>query len=303
MLKKLWPLTWACLLAGVLVAGLLYPAASGLGVVSNRAASAVENVSSELVDGAMPEVTTMTDVNGKPLAVLYDQYRYQVGYNDISPNMIRAIISIEDRRFLEHDGVDWKGTIRAALKNSSSGEVQQGASTLDQQYIKNYQLLVLARTEAERESAVETTPARKLREVRMALTMEQTLRDQAKREKGLSDAAAKQEAKKQIVTRYLNVVPFGNNSYGIEAAAQTYFGKKAKDLTLAESALLAGTVQSSEALNPYTNPEGSLERRNTVLDTMITNFPEMRAEIEKAQAEPLGVLRKPRTPQQGCIAA
>jgi hypothetical protein len=65
--------------------------------------------------------------------------------------MIRAIISIEDRRFLEHDGVDWKGTLRAALKNSSSGEVQQGASTLDQQYIKNYQLLVLARTEAERE--------------------------------------------------------------------------------------------------------------------------------------------------------
>ena len=113
----------------------------------------------------------MTDVNGKPIAILYDQYRTQVGYNDISPNMIRAIISIEDRRFLEHDGVDWKGTLRAALKNSSSGEVQQGASTLDQQYIKNYQLLVLARTEAERESAVETTPARKLREVRMALTI------------------------------------------------------------------------------------------------------------------------------------
>lgn len=103
LMKKFWPLTWACLLAGVLVAGLLYPAASGLGVVSNRAASAVENVSSELVDGAMPEVTTMTDVNGKPIAILYDQYRTQVGYNDISPNMIRAIISIEDRRFLEHD--------------------------------------------------------------------------------------------------------------------------------------------------------------------------------------------------------
>ena len=303
LMKKFWPLTWACLLAGVLVAGLLYPAASGLGVVSNRAASAVENVSSELVDGAMPEVTTMTDVNGKPIAILYDQYRTQVGYNDISPNMIRAIISIEDRRFLEHDGVDWKGTLRAALKNSSSGEVQQGASTLDQQYIKNYQLLVLARTEAERESAVETTPARKLREVRMALTMEQTLRDQAKREKGLSDVAAKQEAKKQIVTRYLNVVPFGNNSYGIEAAAQTYFGKKAKDLTLAESALLAGTVQSSEALNPYRNPEGARVRRNTVLDTMLTSFPELRADIEKAQAEPLGVLRRPRTPQQGCISA
>ena len=117
---------------------------------------------------------------------------------------------------------------------------------------------------------METTPARKLREVRMALTMEQTLRDQAKREKGLSDVAAKQEAKKQIVTRYLNVVPFGNNSYGIEAAARRpRFGKKART-TLAESALLAGAVQSSEALNPYRNPEGARVRRNTVLDTMLT---------------------------------
>ncbi|MCX2754086.1 penicillin-binding protein [Gordonia sp. 4N] len=303
MSKKLWSLAWASLLAGVLVAGLLYPVASGIGVVSNRAAAAVENVSSELLNGTLPEVTTMTDVDGKPIAVLFDQYRYQVGYNDISPDMIRAIISVEDRRFLEHDGVDWKGTIRAALKNSSSGEVQQGASTLDQQYIKNYQLLVLARTEADRQAAIETTPARKLRELRMALTLEQTLIDQAKRDKGLDDAAAKQEAKKQIVTRYLNVVPFGNNAYGIEAAAQTYFGIPAKDLRVEQAALLAGMVQSSSALNPYSNPEASLARRNIVLDTMIDNFPERRAELVAAKEAPLGVLPSPRTPTQGCIAA
>ncbi|WP_439031377.1 penicillin-binding protein [Gordonia terrae] len=303
MSKKLWSLAWASLLAGVLVAGLLYPVASGIGVVSNRAAAAVENVSSELLNGTLPEVTTMTDADGKPIAVLFDQYRYQVGYNDISPDMIRAIISVEDRRFLEHDGVDWKGTIRAALKNSSSGEVQQGASTLDQQYIKNYQLLVLARTEADRQAAVETTPARKLREVRMALTLEQSLIDQAKRDKGLDDAAAKQEAKKQIVTRYLNVVPFGNNAYGIEAAAQTYFGIPAKDLKVEQAALLAGMVQSSSALNPYSNPEASLERRNLVLDTMIDNFPERRAELIAAKEKPLGVLARPQTPTQGCIAS
>lgn len=300
--KKLAPLACAIVLAGVLVAGMLYPVASGVGLVSNRAASAVENVSSELLNGTLPEVTTMTDVTGKPIAILFDQYRYQVGYNDISPDMIRAIISIEDRRFLEHDGVDWKGTIRAALKNSSSGEVQQGASTLDQQYIKNYQLLVLARTEADREAAIETTPARKLREVRMALTMEQSLTDQAKR-KGLSDEQAKQEAKKQIVTRYLNVVPFGNNSYGVEAAAQTYFGHSAKDLTVEQSALLAGMVQSSSALNPYTNPEAATARRNVVLDTMIENFPDQRAQLTEAKTKPLGVLPRPKLPVQGCIAA
>ena len=151
------------------------------------------------------------------------------------------------------------------------------------------------RTEADRQAAIETTPARKLREVRMALTMEQSLRDEAKR-KGLDDAAAKQEAKKQIVTRYLNVVPFGNNAYGIEAAAQTYFGKSAKDLDVGESALLAGMVQSSSALNPYSNPEAATTRRNTVLDTMITNFPERRTELEAAKKAPLGVLPQPRTP-------
>ncbi|GAA2369701.1 transglycosylase/D,D-transpeptidase PonA2 [Gordonia cholesterolivorans] len=293
----------AVVMAAVLVAGLLFPVATGMGVLSNRAAATMENSSSELLGGTVPEVTTVTDANGTPIALLYDQYRYQVGYNDISQDMIRAIISIEDRRFLEHDGVDWKGTIRAALKNSSSGEVQQGASTLDQQYIKNYQLLVLARTEAEREAATETTPARKLREVRMALTLEQTLTDQAKREKGLDDAAAKQDAKKQIVTRYLNVVPFGNNAYGVEAAAQTYFGHSAKELTVEQAAMLAGMVQSSSGLNPYTDPQATMARRNTVLDTMIENFPERRAELEAAKKKPLGVVPAPKTPVQGCISA
>ncbi|MBR7539171.1 transglycosylase domain-containing protein, partial [Mycobacterium tuberculosis] len=92
-----------------------------------------------------------------------------------------------------------------------------------------------------------------------------------------------------VVTRYLNVVPFGNNAYGIEAAAQTYFGKSAKDLNVGESALLAGMVQSSSALNPYSNPEAATVRRNTVLDTMIANFPERRAELEEAKKAPLGV--------------
>ncbi|NED63392.1 penicillin-binding protein, partial [Streptomyces sp. SID10244] len=143
----------------------------------------------------------------------------------------------------------------------------------------------------------------KLREVRMALTMEQSLTDQAKRDKGLDDAAAKQEAKKQIVTRYLNVVPFGNNAYGIEAAAQTYFGKHAKDLAVEQAAMLAGMVQSSSALDPYTNPEAATKRRNTVLDTMIQNFPDRRAELVAAKAKPLGVVPNPQTPTQGCIGA
>ena len=296
-------LTLACVMAGVLVAGLLYPLVSGFAVLSNRAAATVENTSSELLSGTVPEVTTVTDVRGAPLALLFDQYRYQVGYNEISPEMVKAIVAIEDRRFFEHEGVDWRGTIRAALKNSSSGEVQQGASTLDQQYIKNYQLLVLARNEAEREAAVESTPARKLREVRMAQTLERTLTEQAMRERGLSEQAARLDAKKQIVTRYLNIVPFGNNAYGIEAAAQTYFGIPAKDLDVEQSAMLAGMVQSTSALDPYTDPQATLERRNLVLDAMIQAWPERTAELEAAKLTPLGVLPSPQTPVQGCIAA
>lgn len=301
--SKLPALALALVLAGVLVAGLMFPFAAGAAMLSNRAAATMENTSSELLNGTVPEVTTVTDVNGAPIALLYDQYRTQVGYNDISQDMIAAIISIEDRRFLEHDGVDWRGTIRAALKNQSAGEIQGGGSTLDQQYVKNYLLLVLARTEAEREAAVESTPARKLREARMAMTLEKTLTEQTMREDGVDEATAKQDVKKQIVTRYLNMVPFGNNAYGIEAAAQTYFGKPAKELNLQESAMLAGMVQSSSALNPYTDPAATTARRNTVLDTMIENFPQRAAEIREAKNTPLGVLPTPRTPKQGCISA
>ncbi len=102
-------------------------------------------------------------------------------------------------------GVDWQGTIRAFLTNTTSGQVEQGASTIDQQYVKNYLLHVIAKTDAERRAAIETTPARKIREIRMALTLDDQL------------------TKDEILTRYLNLVPFGNGSFGIQDAAQTYF--------------------------------------------------------------------------------
>jgi membrane peptidoglycan carboxypeptidase len=290
-------------LAGLLLAGLLFPYVGGAGLVSNRAADTVDNISSELLQGQVPEITTVTDSVGAPIAYLYDQRRVQVPFDQISPDMVRSIISIEDKRFMDHDGVDYQGTLRAFLKNSSAGEVQQGASTLDQQYIKNYQLLVLARTDADRRAAIETTPARKLREVRMALTLERTLTERAKQEQGVDDQRAKQIAKEQILARYLNLVPFGNGAYGIEVAAQTYFGKHAAQLDIPESAMLAGMVQSSSALDPYTNPQGVLVRRNTVLDTLIQNFPDKASQYEQAKSTPLGVLARPQTLPGGCISA
>ncbi|MFF0489470.1 penicillin-binding protein [Nocardia sp. NPDC004068] len=278
-------LAGACVLAAVLLAGLLFPLAGGFGFVSNRAADAVDNVSAELVEGTVPAVSTMVDASGTPFAWLYEQRRFEVPSDRISNDMKLAIVSIEDKRFAEHGGVDWQGTLRAFLRNQSSGEVQQGGSTIDQQYVKNFQLLVVAKTDAERRAAIETTPARKLREIRMALTLEKEL------------------TKDEILTRYLNLVPFGNGSYGVQDAAQTYFGLDAKDLSVSQAAMLAGMVQSSSKLNPYTNPKGVLDRRNTVLDTMIQNIPSRAEEFRAAKATPLGVLPEPKGLPRGCIAA
>lgn len=278
-------LAGSCALAAVLVAGLMFPLAGGFGFVSNRAADAVDNVSSELVEGTAPAVSTMVDASGTPIAWLYEQRRFEVPSDKISNDMKLAIVSIEDRRFAEHEGVDWQGTLRAFLTNTSSGEVQQGASTLDQQYVKNFQLLVVAKTDAERRAAIETTPARKIREIRMALTLDRQL------------------TKDEILTRYLNLVPFGNSSYGIQDAAQTYFGVDASELNVSQAAMLAGMVQSSSKLNPYTNTEGVLARRNTVLDTMIQNIPSRADEFRDAKTKPLGVLPEPKGLPRGCIAA
>lgn len=278
-------LAGCCLLAAVLLAGLLFPIAGGFGFLSNRAADTVDNVSAELVEGTVPAVSTMVDVAGNPIAWLYEQRRFEVPSDKISNEMKLALVSIEDKRFPEHQGVDWQGTLRAFLTNTSSGEVQQGASTIDQQYVKNYQLLVVAKTDAERRAAIETTPARKIREIRMALTLDKKL------------------TKDEILTRYLNLVPFGNSSFGVQDAAKTYFGVDASQLNLAQSAMLAGMVQSSSKLNPYTNAEGVVERRNTVLDTVIQNVPSLADKAREAKTQPLGVLPEPKGLPRGCIAA
>ena len=231
-------LAGVCLLASVIVAGLMFPVAGGLGLMSNRASEVVANGSAQLVAGDVPAVTTMVDAKGNTIAWLYSQRRFEVPSDKIANTMKLAIVSIEDKRFAEHNGVDWKGTL-TGLAGYASGDVDtRGGSTIEQQYVKNYQLLVLAQTDAEKRAAVETTPARKLREIRMALTLDKTF------------------SKPEILTRYLNLVSFGNNAFGVQDAAQTYFGINASDLNWQQAALLAGLVQSTSSLNPYTNPEG-----------------------------------------------
>src|SRR5690349_3529279 len=274
-----------CLVAGVLVAGMAFPGALALGMVSNDAGDSLNSVSTDLASGQLPQTTTITDAAGTPIAYVFDQNRTQVSADEISPAMKAAMVAIEDRRFYEHQGVDWQGTIRAVVANSASGDVVQGASTLTQQYVKNYALYVEAQTEAERLKATEQTPARKLKEARIALQLERQL------------------SKEEILTRYLNIVFWGNGAYGIESAARTYFNTSAKNLTVAQSALLAGMVRSTAATDPVQNPQAALDRRNVVIAQMRDQGMIDESQARSASAEGLGIVSPLNTRPNGCIGA
>jgi len=239
-----------CMVAGALVAGMLFPLVGGLGWASNQANDALNSVSSELVTGRLPMMTTVTDKDGAPIAYLYDQYRIPVASQDISQAMKDAVVAIEDRRFYQHGGVDWQSTVRALVRNETAGDIEQGASTITQQYVKNYLLDVVATTESERLKAIEPSYARKPKEARLAVELERQL------------------PKQEILTRYLDIVYLGNDAYGVGAAARTYFDTTPEALTVAQAALLAGMVRSPAAHDPVTHPQAATFRRNEVIHRM-----------------------------------
>jgi membrane peptidoglycan carboxypeptidase len=272
-------------LSGVMLAGIVAPVALALGVISNQSADAVTTDSADLVHDRLPSASTITDSAGDPIAYLYQQNRTVLAPDQISAAMKAAIIAIEDRRFYDHNGVDWPGTLRAVVANSASGQVVQGASTLTQQYVKDYQLYVTARTPADQLKATEQTVARKLRDIRTSLQLEQEL------------------SKDQILAGYLNIVFFGNNAYGVAAAAHTYFNTTADKLDLPQSALLAGMVNSTAAYDPVAHPQPALERRNLVINAMRDQGMIDPRQAAEAIATPLGI-QNPLTPRpNGCISS
>src|SRR3712207_5506990 len=163
--------------------------------------------------------------------------------------MKHAMVAIEDARFHEHGGLDVQGTLRALVKNVAAGGVQEGGSTLTQQLVKQT-LLQSAEPDAERIAATEQTLGRKIREARLALALEDTY------------------SKDELLTRYLNIVYYGQNAYGIQPAARAFFGVDATQLTLPQAALLAGLAQSPTEDDPFTDPEAATTRRNEVLSRM-----------------------------------
>lgn len=274
-----------CVLAGVLVAGLLMPVTLGAGATVNQASETMSSMSGTLAKRDMPMVSTVTDKDGAPIAYFFDDYRVETKPDEIADTMKSAITAVEDKRFWDHRGVDYQGTARALAKNVAAGATAEGASTITQQYVKNYLVHVVARNDLEAEKAKETTIARKLREAKIAVELEQTME------------------KKEILAGYLNVVPFGNQTFGVGAAARTYFNTTPDQLTIAQSALLAAITNKPGSLNPETNPEEALNRRNLVIDLMSDPANNMRITKEDAEAakkEPLGVASPLGRPPNGC---
>jgi membrane peptidoglycan carboxypeptidase len=276
-------LALSVVLAGALLAGLAMPWVGGPALAAQQSTSLLGDPPLELTDEPPPGNTVVLAADGKPITWFYKENRDPVGHDQIADVMKQAMVAIEDARFYEHNGLDVQGTVRALLTNLAAGGVQEGGSTLTQQLVKQT-LLQTANTPEARYAATEQTLGRKLREARLALALENTY------------------GKDELLTRYLNIVYFGRNAYGIQPAARAFFGVDAAKLTLPQAALLAGLVQSPAADDPFINPEGATVRRNRVLTRMAEEGYVTTQQAEEAKASPLGLAPAP-PPRRGCVEA
>ncbi|TQN28688.1 membrane peptidoglycan carboxypeptidase [Haloactinospora alba] len=278
MLQKIGQLVGVAALAGVLVAALALPAVGGVGITARNVATNFLNMPSELETPPPPQRSVIYDNDGDVIAEIYDKNRELVELDSMAPVMQDAIVAMEDSSFYEHGGIDISGTFRAALR-TLSGDTE-GGSSITQQYVKNV-LVESATSQAEQEEARETSIARKVRELRYALSIEQRM------------------SKKEILEGYLNIAYFGDGAYGVESAAKHFFDKSASDLSLEEAATLAGTVRYPYLYNPDANPDAATNRRNVVLDRMAKNDMISSEKAEKAKQTELEL--DVTEPSNGCM--
>jgi membrane peptidoglycan carboxypeptidase len=269
-------------LCGILVAGLALPLVGTAGIAARQSSQAFQTLPGDLTTTPLASRSVILDDDGKLLATFYEENRVPVKLKKIAPVMRDAVIAIEDARFYDHGPIDLRGTARAAVRNVTSGGVQEGGSTLTQQYVKLL-LVSTAATDEERRKATEDTLSRKLRELRLAMAAEQ------------------QFTKDEILERYLNIAYFGGGAYGIEAAAKRFFSTSASKLTLTQAATLAGLVQAPAAYDPERAPERAIGRRNIVLQQMEQYGFITPAQAAKSREKPLGLDTK-RT-ANGCSTA
>ncbi|MFJ9099493.1 transglycosylase domain-containing protein [Streptomyces sp. NPDC102405] len=270
-------------LAGAVMAGIALPAAGALGLAAKGSVESFDELPTNLKTPPLSQRTTILDSEGGTIATVYSRDRTVVDLKSISPYMQKAIVAIEDSRFYQHGAVDLKGVLRALNKNAQSGGVSQGASTLTQQLVKNVAVEEAGDDPTKVAQATQQTLGRKIRELKYAIQLEEEL------------------GKKKILENYLNITFFGQQAYGVEAASQRYFSKHAKDLSLEQSALLAGIVQSPSRYDPVNDEAEATKRRNTVLQRMAEVGDVSQAEADKAKEQPLGL--KVSKSKNGCITA
>lgn len=257
-------------LAGLLVALMVFPLVALGGLSAKAGMDAIDRLSLELGESTPPQTTYVYAADGTTLiSQFFDEFRRNVPLEEVAPIMQKAVISAEDARFYDHNGVDLKGIVRAAAANRESGEVEQGASTLTMQYVRGA-LRLNAESSEEVLAVTEQSAPRKVREMRLAMATEEQL------------------TKDEILERYLNQVYFGHRAYGIYAASFVYFSKAPGELSLAESATLAGLIQAPSAYDPTASDQTmATDRRNWVIDRMATLGYITQHQADETKAEPL----------------
>ncbi len=210
-----------------------------------------------------PQVTTVYARDGSVLGYFYDEKRFLITLSQMAPMLPKAFIAVEDDQFYNHSGVDPVAIVSAFIDNMRSGRKTRGGSTITQQLIKR---LVLS---------PEQTYTRKLKEAILAYRLEKYL------------------SKDEILNIYLNQIYLGSGAYGVEAAARTYFGKHAEELTMAECAVIAGLARAPSDVNPYRDPARTKIRQHVVLQRMLTVGFITQAEYQAALSQPLAYRSTP----------
>ncbi|WBB66709.1 transglycosylase domain-containing protein [Micromonospora sp. WMMD812] len=283
-LDKMLTMLVAGVLAGLVLAVAALPVALVFGIGFSALSTPYSELPNTLRTPPTAQRSNLYANDGTTLITsFYQEDRVDVPLREVAPVMRQAIVAAEDVRFYHHSGVDLRGVARAFTVNQRDGETRQGASTLTMQYVRNVLSSDPRLTEQQRQAATEVTSARKVQEMRYALALEREL------------------DKEEILARYLNIAYFGAGAYGIAAASKRYFSTSPAELTLAQSALLAGLVRSPHTDDPINgDADAALNRRAYVLDRLVESGQVPPAQAAAAKAEPLN-LRPSETPND-CAA-
>ena len=250
---RVWARRWVRWLAALALLGLTVLVVGWVLLTRNLPSAA------SLLEYEPPLPSYVRSISGEPVSSFARERRVELSYDEYPPVLVKAFLAAEDRTFFTHGGLDYAGIVAAALTNLRSDGRPIGASTITQQVAKN---LLLTN---------EVSYIRKLKEAVLAKRMEAVL------------------TKPQILELYLNSIPLGRQSFGVEAAAQAYFGEDVGDLTLAQAAFLAILPKAPERYGRAANEEAALRRRNFVLDEMVRNDFVSPAAAAEAKAQPLGL--------------